>query len=96
MHVTRDAAARLAGAGGEAAYWIAVRDGVIGKPVLVYAELDDNPAHLMRIEQLHSLTGAPFPYAEEFQEGCTVEHAMYHLTWICAMFSGAARKTGSA
>jgi predicted dehydrogenase len=69
--------------------WKAVRDGVIGKPVLVYAELDDNPAHLTRLNQLQSLTGAPFPYAEEFQEGCTVEHAMYHLTWICAMFGPA-------
>jgi predicted dehydrogenase len=69
--------------------WKAVRDGAIGKPVLVYAELDDNPAHLMNLEKMQSLTGAPFPYADEFQEGCTVEHAVYHLTWICAMFGPA-------
>lgn len=66
--------------------WKAVRDGAIGKPVLVYAELDDNPAHLMQLEKVQSPTGAPFPYAEEFQEGCTVEHIGYHLVWICAMF----------
>jgi predicted dehydrogenase len=66
--------------------WKAVNDGAIGKPVLIYAELDDNPAHLMRLESVQSPTGAPFPYAEELQEGCTVEHVAYHLVWICAMF----------
>jgi predicted dehydrogenase len=66
--------------------WKAVRQGAIGKPVLVYAELDDNPAHLMNLESVQSPTGAPFPYVEEFQEGCTAEHVGYHLVWICAMF----------
>jgi predicted dehydrogenase len=69
--------------------WKAVRDGAIGKPVLVYAELDDNPAHLMGLKKVQSPTGAPFPYVEEFREGCTIEHALYHLTWICAMFGPA-------
>jgi predicted dehydrogenase len=71
----------------------AVRDGAIGKPVLVYAELDDNPAHLMRLETVQSPTGAPFPYVEELQEGCTVEHVGYHLVWICAMFGPAVSVT---
>jgi predicted dehydrogenase len=66
--------------------WKSVRDGAIGKPVLVYAELDDNPAHLMHLETVQSPTGAPFPYAEELQEGCTFEHVGYHLVWLCAMF----------
>lgn len=74
--------------------WQAIRDGAIGKPVLVYAELDDNPAHLMNLEAVQSPTGAPFPYAEEFQEGCTVEHIGYHLVWICAMFGPAVSVTG--
>ncbi len=69
--------------------WKAVRDGAIGKPVLVYAELDDNPAHLMHLENVRSPTGAPFPYVEELQEGCTVEHVAYHLIWLCAMFGPA-------
>ena len=73
--------------------WKAVRDGAIGKPVLVYAELDDNPAHLMNLEKVQSPTGAPFPYVEEFEEGCTVEHIGYHLVWICAMFGPAASVT---
>lgn len=69
--------------------WKAVRDGAVGRPVLVYAELDDNPAHLMHLEQKQSPTGAPFPFVEELQEGCTVEHVAYHLVWICAMFGPA-------
>ena len=64
----------------------ALNDGAIGKPLLVYAELDDNPAHLMGLESVRSPTGAPFPVAEELQEGCTVEHATYHLSWMCALF----------
>lgn len=69
--------------------WKAVTDGAIGKPALIYAEMDDNPAHLMRMDTVQSPTGAPFPYAEEFQEGCTIEHVGYHLAWICAMFGPA-------
>lgn len=69
--------------------WKAVRDGAIGKPVLVYAELDDSPIHLQKMEEVRSPTGAPFPYVEEFQEGCTVEHIGYHLVWMCAMFGPA-------
>ena len=74
--------------------WKAIRDGAIGKPVLVYAELDDNPAHLMHLENVQSPTGAPFPYVEELQEGCTIEHIGYHLVWICAMFGPALAVTG--
>lgn len=73
--------------------WKAVRDGAIGKPVLVYAELDDNPVHLMNMEKVESPTGAPFPYVEEFQRGCTFEHIGYHLVWICAMFGPATSVT---
>jgi predicted dehydrogenase len=73
--------------------WRAVRDGAIGKPVLVYAELDDNPVHLMNLNSVQSPTGAPFPYVEELQEGCTVEHIGYHLVWICAMFGPVASVT---
>jgi predicted dehydrogenase len=69
--------------------WKAVRDGAIGKPILIYAEMDDNPAHLMQLETVQSPTGAPFPYVEELQEGCTVEHVGYHLVWLCAMFGPA-------
>lgn len=69
--------------------WRALNEGAIGKPALIYAELDDNPAHLMHLETVESPTGAPFPYREELQEGCTIEHVGYHLAWICAIFGPA-------
>lgn len=63
----------------------AVRDGAIGKPLLVYAELDDNPIHLMEFEKVRSTSGAPWPLEEEVREGCTFEHVGYHLVWICGL-----------
>lgn len=73
--------------------WKAIDDGAIGKPLLVYAELDDNPFHLMEFEKVKSPTGAPWPVVEEIQEGCTFEHVGYHLVWICAMFGPAVSVT---
>ena len=63
----------------------AVAEGVIGKPLLVYAELDDSPIHLMGFEGVVSPTGAPWPLFEEIQEGCTYEHLGYHLVWIAGL-----------
>ncbi len=66
--------------------WKSVLDGAIGKIQLVYAEFDDNPIYLMNPEGWTSASGAPWPYRHEYEEGCTVEHAGYHLTWLCAIF----------
>lgn len=63
----------------------AVEDGAIGKPLLIYAELDDNPIHIMDFESVRSPSGAPWPLKEEIYEGCTFEHVGYHLVWICAL-----------
>jgi predicted dehydrogenase len=52
----------------------------------VYAELDENPIYLLGPENWRSPTGAPWPVADEYQEGCTLEHLGYHLAWICALF----------
>jgi predicted dehydrogenase len=71
----------------------AVEDGAIGKPLLVYAELDDNPIHLMEFENVRSPSGAPWPLREEIYEGCTFEHVGYHLVWICALFGPAVSVT---
>jgi predicted dehydrogenase len=69
--------------------WKAVRDGAVGKPLLVYAEFDDNPVYLMKPETWRSRTGAPWPYLHEYEAGCTFEHVGYHLVWICAIFGPA-------
>lgn len=66
-----------------------VEQGHIGKPRLIYAELDDNPIHLMEFEKVRSPTGALWPVKEEIHEGCTFEHVGYHLVWICALLGPA-------
>lgn len=74
--------------------WKAVRDGAIGTPLLAYAEFDDNPIYLMHPENWRSASGAPWPYAHEYESGCTFEHAGYHLVWLCAILGPALSVTG--
>ena len=69
--------------------WHAVNDGAVGKPRLVYAELDDNPVYLMRPEGWSNARGTPWPYLNEYEIGCTIEHAGYYLTWLAAIFGPA-------
>ncbi|GAB2738609.1 Gfo/Idh/MocA family protein [Sinomonas soli] len=70
-----------------------VQSGAIGKPLLVYAELDDNPIHHMGFDKVTSPTGAPWPLHEEILEGCTYEHLGYHLVWICGLLGPAVSVT---
>lgn len=65
--------------------WRAVVDGAVGDVRIVYAEFDDNPVYLMHPEGWRSATGARWPYLHEYEQGCTVEHIGYHLTWLCAI-----------
>lgn len=71
----------------------AIQDGVVGTPRVVYAEFDDNPVYLMKPDGWRSRTGAPWPWKDEYEHGCTVEHAGYYLTWLIAMFGPVARIT---
>jgi predicted dehydrogenase len=73
---------------GEAAQtlWLALRRNEIGKPRLVYAELDDDFVSQAPYRDWLSVSGAPWPYRDEFLVGCTLEHAGYYLTWLLAMF----------
>ncbi|MBH5335912.1 Gfo/Idh/MocA family oxidoreductase [Streptomyces pactum] len=66
--------------------WSALRKGVIGQPRLVYAELDDGMVHRMPHREWYSASGAPWPAADEFAVGCTLEHSGYVLTWLTAFF----------
>ncbi len=73
----------------------AIRDGVIGKVRLVYANFDDGMiAPVMRPWSWLNDFGAPWPAKDEFEVGCTFEHAGYLLTWLGAFF-GPARKVTS-
>lgn len=83
---------------GEAAQTLlhAVRSEVVGKTRLVYAELDDGLLHRMAYKKWVSASGAPWPYKDEFEVGCTLEHAGYYLAWLVAMFGRVVSVTAHA
>ena len=76
--------------------WKALREDAIGTPRIVYAELDDGPVYMMPLDTWVSNSGTPWPYIDEFESGCTVEHAGYWLTWFTAFFGPATRVTAFA
>ena len=83
---------------GEAAQtlWRAIREGRIGRPRLVYSEIDDGMVHRIGCENWRSVSGAPWPAVDEFKTGCTLEHAGYALSWLAAMFGPVRRVTSFA
>jgi len=58
----------------------------IGRPLLAYAEVDDKLIAKSPVETWRNLSGAPWPFEDEFRVGCTLEHAGYYLTWLVAAF----------
>ena len=72
--------------------WKAVRDGAIGRVRLVYANFEDGMiAPAMQPWTWRNSSGVPWPAKDEFEVGCTFEHAGYVLTWLAAMFGPAVR-----
>jgi predicted dehydrogenase len=69
--------------------WKALREQRVGPVRLVYAELDDGLVHKMPYKLWLSESGTPWPYEDEFEVGCTLEHAGYYLTWLAAFFGPA-------
>jgi predicted dehydrogenase len=76
--------------------WHAARKGVAGRIRLVYAEIDDGMIHKMPFKKWRSASGAPWPYKDEFEVGCTLEHAGYYLSWLIAMFGPVESMTASS
>lgn len=66
---------------------------MVGKPRLIYAELDDGMVHKMAYKKWVSQSGAPWPYRDEFEVGCTLEHAGYYLAWLVKLFGPVATVT---
>ncbi len=73
--------------------WQALQNHEIGTPRVVYAEIDDGPIHLLQPNTWFSPAGAMWPYKDEFEVGCTLEHAGYYLTWLAAFFGPAQTMT---
>jgi predicted dehydrogenase len=73
--------------------WKAVRDDLAGPVRLIYAEMEDGPVARAPTAKWINEAGAAWPSVDEFEIGCTVEHAGYVLTWLCAMFGPAVSVT---
>ena len=69
--------------------WRALRKEIVGPVRVVYAEMDDGMVHRMAYRKWRSVSGIPWPYKDEFEVGCTLEHAGYYVTWLAAMFGPA-------
>ena len=77
--------------------WDALREGVIGRVRLVYANFDDGMiAPKLSPWSWSNESGVPWPAKDEFEVGCTYEHAGYVLTWLAAFFGPAQRVTSFA
>jgi predicted dehydrogenase len=69
------------------AVWKAISEGLIGRVRLVYASFDDGMIAPKQAPWLwKNQSGIPWPAKDEFEVGCTYEHAGYILTWLAAFF----------
>ena len=66
--------------------WKALRDNAIGEAYLTYAEMDDGLVHRMQYQKWINELGTPWPYRNEFETGCTLEHAGYVVSLLTAFF----------
>jgi len=77
--------------------WKALRDGLIGRVRLVYADFDDGLiAPKLSPWKWRNECGVAWPAKDEFEVGCTFEHAGYVLTWLAAFFGPAKKVTSFA
>jgi predicted dehydrogenase len=70
--------------------WKALREGRIGTPRIAYAELDDEIG-FQNYRALVNEAGTHWPFQDEFETGCTLEHAGYYLGWLTTFFGPAKR-----
>lgn len=77
--------------------WKALKDGAVGRVRLVYANFDDGMiAPQLEPWRWRNGVGVPWPAKDEFEVGCTYEHAGYVLTWLAAFFGPARAVTAFA
>jgi len=73
--------------------WKALREQKLGAVRVVYAEMDDGLLPRMPYSTWKSVSGIPWPFKDEFEAGCTLEHAGYTLSWLAAWFGPAVSVT---
>jgi predicted dehydrogenase len=77
--------------------WKALHEGLVGRVRLVYANFEDGMiAPKLAPWQWRNEAGVRWPAQDEFEVGCTFEHAGYMLTWLAAFFGPAKRVTAFA
>jgi predicted dehydrogenase len=77
--------------------WKALRQNAIGKVRLVYASFEDGMIAPKQSPWLwRNESGVAWPAKDEFEVGCTYEHAGYVLTWLAAFFGPALRMNSYA
>jgi predicted dehydrogenase len=70
-----------------------IQSGRLGRIVLVNAEMDDGMVPKLDYLNWRSQSGAPWPAKDEFEVGCTMEHAGYHITPLVRLFGPVRRVT---
>ncbi|MGV6820862.1 MAG: Gfo/Idh/MocA family protein [Parvularcula sp.] len=73
--------------------WQAIEQDKVGPVRLIYAEMDDGMVARAPVRKWINEAGVPWPFVDEFETGCSIEHSGYVLTWLCAMFGPVERMT---
>ena len=73
-----------------------LRSRTMGTVRAVYAEMEDGMVHRAPYKTWLSASGLPWPYKDEFETGCILEHAGYCITWLAAWFGPAVSVTSFA
>lgn len=66
--------------------WKALRENAVGTVHAVYAEMDGGLIHRLPYKTWVNEVGMHWPYKDEFEVGCTIEHAGYTVSWLSAYF----------
>jgi predicted dehydrogenase len=70
-----------------------IQSGRLGRIVLAQAEMDDGMVGKLDYSGWRSRSGAPWPARDEFEVGCTMEHAGYQITPLVMLFGAVRRVT---
>lgn len=74
----------------------AIAAGRIGRPLLAHAEMDDGMIPGLAYTTWRSVSGAPWPARDEFETGCTMEHAGYQIAPLVRLFGPVRRMTAAS
>jgi predicted dehydrogenase len=66
--------------------WKALREKAVGTVHAVYAEMDGDLIYRSPYKDWVNEVGMHWPYKDEFEVGCTIEHAGYPVSWLSAYF----------